>query len=97
MHRVKYLMYTDLDEIIVPQQHTDWSGMMEKLDQESCGAFIVRHVHLYGHSTTGTCNTSNKSEYKMPRFVTFTQRAKKIRDQVKINSQAKKVWNNWNP
>ena len=80
MHRVKYLMYTDLDEIIVPQQHTDWSGMMEKLDQESCGAFIVRHVHLYGHShsTTGICNTSNKSEYKMPRFVTFTQRAKNI-------------------
>ena len=81
MHRVKYLIYTDLDEIIVPQQHPFWSQMMEKLDQESRGAFIVRMVHLYGNKTThaGTCNSS-KSEFKMPRFITFTQRAERIHE-----------------
>ena len=78
MHRVKYLIYTDLDEIIVPQRQLVWSEMMEKLDQESRGAFIVRQVHLYGNITTGTCNASSKSEFEMPRFVTFTQRAVKI-------------------
>jgi len=53
--------------------------MMEKLDQESHGAFIVRMVHLYGNKTThaGTCNSS-ESEFKMPRFITFTQRAERI-------------------
>jgi len=78
MHRVKYLIYTDLDEIIVPQQHPNWSEMMEKLDQELRGAFIFRMVHLYGNSTKGTCNTS-KSEFKVPRFITFTQRSEAIK------------------
>lgn len=73
MYKVKYMLYTDLDEIVVPQNSQNWDQMMTQIDRKSIGAFRFRHVALLGESTSKTlavCNSSKKIE--MPRFMKFT-------------------------
>ena len=44
MYRVKYLVFTDLDEIIVPQKHRNWGEMMLAIDQKNISAFLFSHT-----------------------------------------------------
>ena len=73
MYKVRYLLYTDLDEIVVPQNSQNWAQVMTQIDRKSIGAFQFRHVALVGETTSKTlavCNSSKKIE--MPRFMKFT-------------------------
>ena len=88
MYKVRHLLYTDLDEIIVPQNHQKWSQMITAIDRKSIGGFHVRHVAFSGKDAPkvlSICNSRKKIE--IPRFMKFiehsppdplTQRAKYI-------------------
>ena len=57
MYRVEYLVFTDLDEIIVPQQHRNWREMMRALHQENIATYQFLHSAILpevDHSTS-TC------------------------------------------
>ena len=43
MYRVKYLVYTDLDEFIVPRKSIGWKDMMNQIDNEKYGTFVFRN------------------------------------------------------
>ena len=76
MHKVRHLLYTDLDEVIVPQYHQNRSEMITAIDSTSIGGFHVRHVALSGKlapKMLRICN-SNK-EIEIPRFMKFTERS----------------------
>ena len=44
MFRVQYLVFADLDELIVPAKSLSWSDMMKTIDHSSFGAFMFRHL-----------------------------------------------------
>ena len=76
MHKVRHLFYTDLDEIIVPQYHQNWSEMITAIDNTSIGGFHVRHVALLGKLAPKMLRICNSSkEIEIPRFMKFTQRS----------------------
>ena len=52
MYRVEYLVFTDLDEIIVPQQHSNWREMMKALHQENIATYQFLHSAILPDSTT---------------------------------------------
>ena len=88
MYKVRHLLYTDLDEIIVPQKHQKWSQMITAMDRKSIGGFHVRHVAFSGKGVPKMLSICNSSrEIEIPRFMKFiehslpdplTQRAKYI-------------------
>ena len=76
MYKVRHLLYTDLDEIIVPQNHQKWSQMITAMDRKSIGGFHVRHVTLVGKRALKTLSICNSSkEIEIPRFMKFTERS----------------------
>ena len=76
MYKVRHLVYTDLDEIIVPQKDQNWSQMITAMDRKSIGSFHVRQVTLVGKSTPITLSICNSSkEIETPRFMKFTERS----------------------
>ena len=44
MYRVKYLAFVDLDEIIVPQNHNNWTDMIAAVDDNNIASFQFSHV-----------------------------------------------------
>lgn len=46
IYRVKYLVYTDLDEIIVPLKQPNWGSLMRQLDGPTKGSFVFNMVYL---------------------------------------------------
>ena len=79
MYRVKYLFFNDLDEIVVPQKHQNWSQMMADIDQESIGGFVFQHVLLQKNikiasSSHLLCNSTGKAE-PVPRIISYTKRS----------------------
>ena len=73
MYKVRYMIYTDLDELIVPQKHQNWSQMIMEIDRKSIGGFQVRHVARSqegSYDKLTVCNSSK--EIEMPRYMTFT-------------------------
>ena len=76
MYKVKYLLFTDLDEIIVPQKHRNWFQLLTAMDKKSLGEFQVRHVAISGKSVSKTLSVCNSSkEIERPRFMKFTERS----------------------
>ena len=47
MYKVKYLVFVDLDELIVPRQHRNWMKMVSAIDKTDIGAFQFNHVTTY--------------------------------------------------
>lgn len=86
LHRVKYLVYTDLDEFIVPKKSLRWENMMEKIENFKYGAYLFRHAYFVKnnntivktieHETEFTCNESY--HVKFPKFLTHVTRSQKI-------------------
>ena len=84
IYRAKYLVYTDLDEIIVPLRHPSWSSLMHDIDiKPSQGTFMFENTFLY--STQGketlrrTCQGKNLNiSFASPRFLTFRSRSKPV-------------------
>ena len=77
MYRVKYLAFTDLDEIIVPQKHRNWSEMMLAIDQKNVSAFVFSHTAFVRPQTkqntrldtflgNWTCNATDNGISKQP-------------------------------
>ena len=79
MYQVKYLFFNDLDEVVVPLKHQNWSQMMADIDQESIGAFVFQHVLLQkdtkiANSSHMLCNSTGKAE-AVPRIISHTKRS----------------------
>ena len=76
MYKIRHLLYTDLDEIIVPQKHQKWSQMITAIDRKFIGGFHVRHVTLVGKTAPKTLSICDSSkEIERPRFMKFTERS----------------------
>ena len=74
MYKVRHLLYTDLDEIIVPQNHHKWSQMITAIDRKSIGGFHVRHVAFSGKDAPKVLSICNSSkEIEIPRFMKFIE------------------------
>ena len=80
MYRVEYLVFTDLDEIIVPQQHRNWKEMMRALHQENIATYQFLHSailpdvdHLNKDMFNWTCHGAQMKQ-KMPLYLTRTLR-----------------------
>ena len=86
MYRVKYLVFTDLDEFIVPRKSLGWPGMMKKIENLKYGAFIFRHSYFLGNNRSKELDTKenvktftcNGSRVEFPRFLTHTTRSRKV-------------------
>jgi hypothetical protein len=89
MHRVKYLVYTDLDEFIVPRKSIGWSDMMKQMENEKYGSYMFRNAFFFERNinttkdtgkhenslaVNGTCNV------EMPKFLTHLFRSPKVWD-----------------
>lgn len=48
MYRVKYLVFTDLDEFIVPRKSFGWPGMM-KIENLKYDTYLFRHSYFLGN------------------------------------------------
>ncbi len=68
MHTVKYLVFNDIDEVIVPRQHNNWTQMMAEV--QSAGSFLVRNVFYFtkteGHSEANIMEGFNRSMIPCP-------------------------------
>ena len=86
MYRARYLIFTDLDEIIVPQTRRNWSEMMTAIDQSNTSAFLFSHsssMELKGSKTTlqqsylknWTCDGKTEiSKYPLPSYINHNYR-----------------------
>lgn len=88
MYKVKYLVFTDVDEIIVPQKHGNWSEMIRAIDQKNISTFLFSHtafVRTKKQSTqldtflaNWTCNGTNKdriSKQPLPLYILHNYRS----------------------
>jgi hypothetical protein len=87
---VKYLVYTDLDEFIVPRKSLGWADMMKKIENFKYGTYLFRHsfffenvydtvldsLHVGASQTEFTCNASYRVE--LPKFLTSVIRSRKV-------------------
>ena len=87
MHRVKYLVYTDLDEFIVPKTSLRWEEMMKKIENFQYGSYLFRHAYFLGKNNSTAFKTIERETYftcngshhvKFPKFLTHLTRSKKI-------------------
>lgn len=87
MHRAKYLVYTDLDEFIVPKKSLGWAAMMTKIENFEFGTYLFKHVYFFASSSNTekdksanqmefTCNGSYRVE--LPSFLTRKIRSRTI-------------------
>ena len=88
MHKVKYLVYTDLDEHIFPMKHPSWHEMMKALDDGKTSAFYFPQIALFLNpkdpnitrlqNTYGWCSGPPLKLLQPPRILSFTLRSGKI-------------------
>ena len=92
MYKVKYLVYTDLDELIFPKKHPNWRKMMNELEkiQLRTGCFLFRPIAAFRNTKNITVARSLRQKYgncnpgdvirmlKIPRVLSFTQRSVRI-------------------
>ena len=78
MYRVKYLVFIDLDEIIVPQQHRNWMEMVSAIDKTGIGAFQFNHVatypEIYHKPFNWTCTVGDYVTSISPIFLKYSRR-----------------------
>ena len=82
MYKVKYLVFVDLDEVIVPQKASNWSEMMKGLDQPTRGSFEFRNVFYYKPSKATEYISCDHSQHKfeIPRVISYTSRSNVVED-----------------
>lgn len=82
MYKVKYLVFVDLDEVIVPQKASNWSEMMKGLDQPTRGSFEFRNVFYYKPSKAAEYISCDHSQHKfeIPRVISYTSRSNVVED-----------------
>jgi hypothetical protein len=84
MYWVKYLVFTDLDEYIVPRKSMGWPDMMEQLENEKYASYMFRNVFYFERNDTGRGTARNEvrlaCDVEMPKFLTRVFRSSKIWD-----------------
>lgn len=50
-HTHKYVAVVDLDEVMTPRQHFNWSEMMQSLSRPKVGAYLFQHAYFRRNST----------------------------------------------
>lgn len=81
IYRAKYLIYTDLDEVIMPLRHPSWNALMRDIDKPKQGTFIFENTFLYSTQSRRTVvrqcdgNGFNVS-VPTPRYLNFRNRSK---------------------
>ena len=87
MYRVKYLMYVDLDEFIVPRKSLSWSGMMKEIDNYKYGTYLFRHSFFFENYNNTVLDTSAKEtelacngsyRVELPKFLSSVIRLQKV-------------------
>ena len=79
MYRVKYLVFTDLDEFIVPRKSLGWPGMMKKIENLKYGTYLFRHSYFFkANVSENEFNCNGVYRVKFPEFLTRTVRSRKI-------------------
>ena len=87
MFRVKYLVYIDLDEFIVPRKSLSWRSMMDDLEKSDYATYVFQHV-FFRNKKDGkdvknltaidfSCNRS-RGYMDWPRFLSHTYRSQKV-------------------
>lgn len=87
LYRVKYLVYADLDEFIVPRKSLGWGTMMKKIENMQYGTFVFRHAFFFANNNETVfdanvndayfhCNGSHRMEF--PKFLTHVVRSRKV-------------------
>ncbi len=81
MLRAKYLVFTDIDELIVPQKHKNWSKMMTAIDTENTGAYVFNHAARMSEDKlwenylqNWTCNGKTITDYPIPLYIQQSHR-----------------------
>ena len=89
MHWVKYLVYTDLDEFIVPRKSIGWADMMKQMENEKYASYMFRNTFFFeSENNTGKhlakmkvrLPSNGTCEIEMPKFLTYLFRSTKIWD-----------------
>ena len=86
---VKYLVYTDLDEFIVPRKSIGWSDMMKQMENDKYGSYMFRNAFFFeiynssridaGESEVGF--THNETcRVRLPKILTHRFRWSKVWD-----------------
>ena len=88
-YKVKYLVYTDLDEFILPRKSIGWTEMMKQIGNDKYGSYMFRNVFFFeinynsaidageseiGFTQNGTCRV------KLPKILTHRFRSTKVWD-----------------
>ena len=83
MYKFKYLVFTDLDELIVPHKHQNWKEMMMYLERKNIGAYIFQNVYFFAATTNKTSRFMGKEgmfdasgKYPIPNVITHRLRSK---------------------
>ena len=80
MYRVKYLIYTDLDEFVVPKKSIGWLDMMKEIDSHRYGTYLFRNAFFFesiinnGSEKLATKVQSTPTTWcggKLPKFLTL--------------------------
>ncbi len=82
MLRAKYLVFTDIDEIVVPQKHKNWSKMMAAIDKDNTSAYIFNHASCMGANKESwenylknwTCDGKKITDYPIPLYIQHNYR-----------------------
>ena len=89
INKVKYLVYTDLDEFILPRKSIGWSEMMKQIENDKYGSYMFRNAFFFeinnnseidagesevGFTDNGTCRV------KLPKILTHRFRSSKVWD-----------------
>ncbi|XP_028400777.1 uncharacterized protein LOC114523915, partial [Dendronephthya gigantea] len=87
LYRVKYLVYADLDEFIVPRKSLGWGTLMKELENPQFGTFVFRHAFFFA-SYNETAFDANAIDVhvlcdgsrfvELPQFLTHVVRSQKV-------------------
>ena len=84
MYRVKYLVYTDLDEFVVPKKSIGWLDMMKEIDSFKYGTYLFRNAFFFQSTNKNGLEKRAASVQstpnvwcggKLPKFLTFVVRS----------------------
>ena len=83
LYRVKYLVYTDLDEFIVPKKSLGWEEMMKDIESVRDGTYLFRHAYFFENFNKTSANwtsfaCSGSQNVKLPSFLTRVTRSREI-------------------
>ena len=75
MNRVKYLVFVDIDELILPIQHMNWTSMMKTIDTSpKMGVFVFLNTYFTKNPSSTDLSKPACKELDLPIYFTWTRR-----------------------